>query len=331
MNQPLRTAWILLLVAGAAAVPALRAQTAQVRAKVSNTLPHYQPQAKIRTVLEILSSDALAELGEEWAKAFQSFQPEGQIQYRSRPVVEVVKALVEGASALVITGREITAEEAQAFQKKFGFAPMRIPICLDANIVFVHKNNPLNSITLEQLDAIYSRTRLGGAKAPIVVWGDLGVRGDLAKRPINAYARKAGDATRDSFAALAMLRGEFRPGILERDETAQLAEAILGDPAGIAFGPLNSWYTANKVLAVAPFKAEDGRLPTQEMVTSSRYPMPRLYYAYVNRPPGKPLDPALNEALHFMLSQEGQSAAADAGLLPGPVEFIAIALKRLER
>jgi len=82
---------------------------------------------------------------------------------------------------------------------------------------------------------------------------------------------------------------------------------------------------------VVPLRGEDARFPNQENVTTSKYPMPRLYYAYLNRTPGAPLPGPVNEVIHFLLSQEGQNAVADSGLLPGPPEFIQIALKRLSR
>jgi phosphate transport system substrate-binding protein len=208
---------------------------------------------------------------------------------------------------------------------------MRIPVCLDANIIFVNKNNPLTSITMEQLDAIYSKSRLGGAKSPAMVWGDLGLKGEWAKLPIHAYARAEGTATRSSFADKAMLKGEYRPGIIDRNDDSSLAEAVMTDQAGVAFGTMSSWYFANKVLPVVPFQGEDARFPNQDNVTTSKYPMPRLYYAYLNRTPGKPLPGAINEIIQFLLTQEGQNAVADSGLLPGPPEFITIALKRLSR
>ena len=103
------------------------------------------------------------------------------------------------------------------------------------------------------------------------------------------------------------------------------------DQSGIAIGTMSSWYFANKVLAVVPYHGEDARFPNQENVTTSKYPMPRLYYAYLNRTPGAPLPAPVNELIHFILSKEGQNAVADSGLLPGPPEFIQIALKRLSR
>jgi phosphate transport system substrate-binding protein len=280
--------------------------------------------------LEISGTDAIADLGDEWSKTFTQFQSQGRIVYLPKLTREAVKDLVEGARPLIITARELSTEEMQTFQTKFGYQPMRIPVCLDAIIVFVHKNNPITSISMEQLDAIYSKELRGGAKGPIALWNELKVKGDLGKRPIQAYARTEG-STRDSFKASVLQGGEYRTGVVPRPDASSLAESILTDEAGIAFGSLASWYAGVKVLPIIPYKATDARAPNQENVTTSRYPMPRLYYAYVNRAPGQPLDPMVNEFLHFLLSSDGQGVVADVGILPAPAEFLTVALKRLDR
>jgi len=315
----------------AAGAPALRAQTTQVRAKVSTALPNYAPTRQVTTRLDIAGTDALSDLGDEWNRIFRQYHQQGGISYLPKVTKDAVKDLAEGAMPLIITARELTTEENKAFQTKFGYMPMRIPVCMDALIVFVHKNNSLSSITMEQLDAIYSKDRLGGAKEAIKGWDDLRVRGDLGKREIRAYARGEGTAIRDAFQAAVLLKGPYRAGLIQKDDSSSLAEAVVTDEAGIAFGSLASWYAGVKVLAVVPYKATDARFPNQENVTTSRYPMPRMYYAYVNRAPGKQLDPAVDEFLRFILSQEGQGAVADVGILPAPPEFLTIALKRLDR
>ena len=315
----------------AAGSPALRAQTTQVRAKVAASLPSYGPAQQIATRLEIPGTDALSDLGDEWNRLFRQYHQQGGIAYVPKVTKDAVKDLSEGTRPLIITARELTPEENKVFQAKFGYLPMRIPVCMDALIVFVHKNNSLSSITMEQLDAIFSKDRLGGAKEALKEWGDLRVRGDLGKREIRAYARGEGTAIRDAFQASVLLKGPYRAGLIPKDDSASLAEAVVTDEAGIAFGSLSSWYAGVKVLPIVPYKASDARFPNQENVTSSKYPMPRLYYAYVNRAPGQPLDPGINEVLHFILSQEGQGVAADVGILPAPAEFLTIALKRLDR
>ncbi len=321
----------LLLAVGVCGLGALRAQTAQPRAKVPAIIPGYQPQVQVKGPIDLIGTDALSDLGDEWSAAFRKAHPEANLIYRSKLTTEAIKGFLDGSSLLIISAREFAPDENKAFQAKFGYMPMRIPVCLDANIVFVNKNNPITSITMEQLDAIYSKARLGGSKTPAAVWGDLGLKGEWTKLPIQAYTRAAGSATRSSIAEKVLLNGEFRPGILDRDDGSALAEAVMTDQAGIAIGTMSSWYFANKVLPVVPYHGEDARFPNQENVTTSKYPMPRLYYAYLNRTPGAPLPPPVNELIHFILTREGQNAVADSGLLPGPPEFIQIALKRLSR
>ena len=321
----------LLLASGMTCLGLLQAQSAQPRAKVPTSIPKYEPLIQVKGPLDLVGTDALADLGEEWGAVFKRIHPEANLIYRPKLTKDAIKGFLDGSILLVITGREFTAEETKAFQAKFSYMPMRIPVCLDSNIVFVNKNNPMTSITMEQLDAIYSKDRLGGAKQAATVWGDLGLKGEWSKLPINAYTREEGTATRSSFAEKAMLKGEFRPGIESRNDASALAEAVMTDQSGIAVGTMASWYFANKVLPVVPFHGEDARFPNQDNITTSRYPMPRLYYAYLNRTPGAPLPGPVNEIIHFLLTQEGQTAVADSGLLPGPPEFIAIALKRLSR
>jgi len=319
----------LVLAAGLPFPASLTAQTAKVRAKVSDLLPHYKAKVGIRGTLEIPLTDALSDLGDEWSRTFMKYQPEAKLVFLHKLSKEALQPLLSGASNLVILAREMSSAELQEFQTKFGYMPIRIPICIDANIVIVNRENPITSVSMEQLDAIYSRTRLGGAPAPALVWGDLGVKGELAKRTINAYSRPEGTASRASIANLVLLKGEFRAGIIDKVDSSDLAEAVSTDVAGIAIGPLAAWYDTNKTLAVTPYRGNVPRFPSQDMVTSSMYPMPRLYYAYLNRAPGKPVDAAVGEALNFILAQEGQDLAAEVGLMPGPAEFISMALKRL--
>lgn len=321
----------MLLAAGMPFAGSLQAQTAHERAKVMESLPHYQIKTAIKGTLEIPFTDSLSDLGGEWTRGFRKYHPEAKLVFLPKLSGEAAKPFLGGTSNLVILARELTIAELEVFQTRFGYLPMRIPVCLDANIVFVHKDNPLTSISMEQLDAIFSRNRLGGAPAAAQVWGDLGVKGELARRTINAYTRAAGTALRASIAKVVLLDGEFRQGIIDRQDNSELAETVSMDSGGIAIGALASWYSINKVLAVTPYRGSEARFPSQEMVTSSKYPMPRLYYAYLNRAPGKPVDPAAGEMVNYFLSQEGQSMVAEVGLMPGPVEFISAALRRLAR
>ena len=331
MSSFLRISVAAQLLALAQVVGSLSAQSAQRRAKVPDSVPPYQAQRVVKGPIEIQGADELLDLGEEWSRGFKNLHPEANLTYRARLSKDAVRDFIAGGQLMILSARELTAEENAAFQGKHGYLPMRIPVCLDANIVFVHKSNPMTEITMEKLDAIYSKNRLGGAKAVALTWGDLGLRGSWAKQPIHAYARAEGTTTRTTFAAQAMLKGEYRDGIIPCEDPAALAEAVTNDPAGIAFGSMTSWYLSTKVIPVVPYRGTDARMPTQENVTTSRYPMPRLFYIYLNRTPGQPLPDAIQEVAMYLLSKEGQNAVADSGLLPGPPEFLTIARRRLSR
>lgn len=322
---------VLAMVVGVSLGGGLRAQTAQKRPVVGVSVLSYLPQAKVKGPIELPGTEEFSDVGDEWASGFRKFHPGANLIYRSQPAGRLLKEFLEGSNLLMVTSWAMTPEEINAFQVKFGNLPLRIPICLDANIVFIHKSNPIASISMEQLEAIYSKSRLGGAKAPALVWGDLGLKGTWAQLPIHAYAWAEGTGSRTSFAEKVLLLGDYRPGILERQDPSALAEAVAADPAGIAFGPMSSWYLANKVLPVTPYHGTEALFPNQENITSSRYPMPRMGYAYLNYGPGRPLPEATNEVVHFLMSREGQEALADAGLLPGPEDLLDIELKRLSR
>jgi phosphate transport system substrate-binding protein len=323
-------ALLLCLVAGATGFGHLEAQTAVVRATVSETIPHYRPEQAILRGLEVPITDAITDVGEEWTRGYRRLQPKAGLVFLPKLSVDEVKMLEEGSTSLILVGREMTADELKSFQTKYGYSPLRIPVAMDALIVFVNRANPITAISMAQLDAVYSRERRAGAPAPALVWGDLGVKGELANRTINAYARPEGTTMRTAFANQALLGGTFRPGIIDRLDNESLAQSITTDAAGIAFSSLSAWFATNKTLPVVPPQATDARYPTQEMVTSSKYPMQSLLYLYLNHAPGKPVDPAVYEALHYMLSQEGQSVVADVGLLPAPPEFVLAALRHLE-
>jgi phosphate transport system substrate-binding protein len=179
----------LVLAVGVVSLGRLQAQTAQVRAKVSTVTPVYEPKTPVKGRYDLIGTDALSDLGDEWSSGFRKFHPASNLVYRPKLTGEAFKDLVNGNTLLIITGRLATKEETDAFQTKYQYMPMRIPICLDANIVFVNKNNPLTSITMEQLDAIFSKTRLSGASAEATVWGNLGLKGEWEKLPIQPYTR----------------------------------------------------------------------------------------------------------------------------------------------
>lgn len=302
----------------------------QHQAKVDPAVTDYVPRTEVAGEIAAVGSDPLAVLFDGWTAGFRRTQPGAQVRFTPSTTPPAVKAFLAGQAQMAFLAREMTPEENRAFEAKHGYPALRIPLCIDATIVFVNRSNPMKRVRLAELDAIYGIRRLGGAEQDVRTWGDLGLRGEWTKRPIAAYSREKSTAICQLFREQALLKGEFKADILERPDAPSVAEAVITDPGGIGFAPIMAWYAANKVLPVVPYHAEEAVPPSQEAVTAGRYPMTRLNYLYLNRVPGKPLPDGVREFAAYVLSRQGQTDIAEAGLFPAPAELVLIGQNRIQ-
>ncbi|MBI4912378.1 MAG: substrate-binding domain-containing protein [Acidobacteria bacterium] len=297
--------------------------------KADPSLPRYQPGTALEEILEATGTDGMTDVWEEWKQAFSAFHPQAKYRVNHTLTKTAIEAMMQGKSQLIYLAREMSIDEIQAFERKFGYTPTKIIACYDAFIVFVNGGNPLKDISMEQLDALLSTTRKVGHPTSIDTWGDLDVRGALARRPINVYIRAEGTATRAVLKDLLLLKGTFKAGLLDRPDFPSIADAVVTDAAGIGIAGLAHWYSRNRTLAVAPPQSRSALMPSQDNVTSGRYPLARTYYFYLNRPPGKSLPAPIQEFLQFLLSLDGQQAVAVASLYPVPAEIIQANRRRI--
>src|SRR5262249_13686757 len=132
-----------------------------------------------------------------WAEGFKKFYPNVEIEITGKGSGTAVPALIEGTATFGPMSREISAAEAGNFQKKFGYKPISVPVATDMLAVYVHKDNPIaeKGLTLEQVDAIFSKTRKRGASKDFTTWGDLGLDGNWKDKPIRLYGRNAASGT----------------------------------------------------------------------------------------------------------------------------------------
>jgi len=308
----------------------LAAQINNYRAKVDTNVPTFHPGEALTELVTAVGSDPLAQLCDEWDAGFRKFHPSSRLKFTPSTTPPAVKAFVEGQAALAFLARELTSPEMQAFEAKHGYPPVRIPVCIDATIVFVNRSNPLKKISMAELDGIFGTKRLGGAPQEIVTWGDMGLRGEWRNRSITPLSREKNTAICQLFREQVLLKGEWKTTIIERSDANSVAESVITDPSAIGFAPIVAWYSSNKVLPIVPYRGEDAIAPTQDMVAAGKYPMTRLNYLYVNRAPGKALPPTVREFANFVLSREGQECVADAGLFPIPADFVKAGLRRLQ-
>lgn len=319
----------LLLPFLASALLSAQGSQLQYVPKVDPSLGNYVPAVQLKEPLQAVGTDGMTDVWEEWKQSFRGLQPQVQFELNHTLTKTAIQAMMEGKTRMIYLAREMSIEELQAFERKFGYQPTKVIACYDAFIVFVNGANPLKEISMEQLDALLSTTRKAGYKTDIETWGDLGVRGALAKRGVAAYLRAEGTATRTVLKDVLLHKGVFKATLNDRPDFPSIADAVVTDAAGLGIAGLANWYSRNRTLAVAPLQSSDAVMPSQENVSSGRYPLARTYYFYLDRPPGKALPPAIQEFMQYLLSKQGQEAVAMASLYPVPAEIVQANRRRI--
>ncbi len=292
-------------------------------------LPTYTAERPVSGELKSEGSDSMEPLMALWAQDFRKFQPRISTNFICKGSATAPRALIDGRVILGQMSREMNEQELAAFQSKFGYAPTRIAVAMDALVVYVNANNPVKQLHLEEVDAIFSTTRKSGAKNDILTWGDLGLGGDWKQREIQTYGRDENSGTRAWFKEHVMKKGDFKPTLKAYMDQFAVVEAPAVDGGGISYGPLQYANKLVKGVPLAGFKSDHFVEPTLENIQKATYPLTRFLYIYINKAPGKDLDPAVKEFLRFVLSKEGQAGAASFGALALPGDLAAMGVGKL--
>lgn len=266
--------------------------------------------------LSSVGSDTLGTLMMLWSEDFSALAPGVNLQVQASGSSTAPTALAAGAAQLGPMSRPMQAEERRTFEARYGYAPLAVPVALDALVVVVNQRNPLTQIDRSQLDAIFSVTRLCGATRLPTRWGDLGIAQPAwAARPIQRYGRNSASGTWGFFKQQALCNGDFRADVAEFPGSAAVVQAVAGNPRSIGYASFGFHLSGVKTLAVVDAQGR-AVTPDADSIRSGRYPWARPLYIYVNKPPGKPLPPLVDAFLHQVLSAQGQQRVSEAGYLP---------------
>jgi phosphate transport system substrate-binding protein len=279
--------------------------------------------------LSSVGSDTLANLMTLWAESYKREYPNLNIQIQAAGSSTAPPALTEGTAGIGPMSRKMKDAELQAFEQRFGYPPTAVPVAIDALAIFVNKDNPLRQLTLEQVDAIFSSTRLCGGPHELKTWGDLGLTGDWARRPIQRFGRNSVSGTYGYFKEAALCRGDFRANVNEQPGSASVVQAISQSLGGIGYSGIGYQTASVHTLALARQGTTDFVEDNQANTLSGRYPLARYLYVYVNKAPNRPLNPLEGEFLRLILSRSGQEAVVKDGYIPLPAAAVQQALKTL--
>lgn len=295
---------------------------------VDAKLPIYEKTTGVAGNLDSIGSDTLNNLMTYWAESFKKQYPNVKIQIEGKGSSTAPPALIAGTSNLGPMSRKMKSEEEDAFEKKYGFKPTRVGVALDSLAVYVNKDNALNSLTLPQVDAIFSKSRKGGYTTDITEWKQVTDDPSLTTLPISIYGRNSASGTYGYFKEHALFKGDYKDTVKEQPGSAAVVSGITEDKSGIGYSGIGYRTSGVKALALAAKEGGEAYEATMDHVLSGKYPLSRMLYIYVVKEPNKPLPELQKEFLKFVLSQEGQQIVAKDGYLPLPA---AVAAKEAER
>jgi phosphate transport system substrate-binding protein len=327
---------------------ALKYAAPEHQLSVDPAIPSWKP-AEVASVpeeeLNLVGADVMDEITLGWVKMFRKAHPKLSVTMEARASGTGGPGLTEGRAHLAPVGRELLPAEEKAFVDKFGYKPFAVRVATGSvgslgktatSVVLVDKNNPIRGLTLEQLDAIYSRTRRRG-HPEIKTWGELGLGDEWAARPIHLYGLKPVNGIEQFLKQRLLLGGEYREGIEFvkgkgfTHAFTVAAEEMAQKPGGLTYALLANVTPNVKVVPLAAKAGEPFLEPTVENVYTHRYPLSRYVYIFVNRAPDKPLEPKVKDFLRAVLSREGQDVVAREGVyIPLTPEVVREELARLD-
>ena len=297
-------------------------------AAVDPALPSYQKTSGVSGNLSSVGSDSLANLMTLWAEEFKRSYPNVNIQIQAAGSSTAPPALTEGTSNMGPMSRPMKDNEIQAFEEKYGYKPTAVPVAIDALAVFVHKDNPIKSLDIEQVDAIFSSTRLCGGEKDIKTWGDLGMTGEWAAKPIQLFGRNSVSGTYGYFKEEALCKGDFRSNVNEQPGSASVVQSISSTLNAIGYSGIG--YKTSSVRAV-PLVDKNGQVEeaNETNALSGKYPLARFFYVYLNKAPNQPLSPLDAEFVKLVLSKQGQEVVVKDGYIPLPSKVVEKTMKEL--
>ena len=296
---------------------ALTAGVAIGQVKLDPDLSAYKAVSGVSGNVSSVGSDTLNNLMTHWAETFQRFYPNAKVQIEGKGSSTAPPALISGTAQLGPMSREMKGTELDAFEKKYGYKPTPIRTSVDALAVFVNKDNPIKCLTFKQVDGLFSKSRrLGGED--ITTWSQLGLTGAWANKPVSLYGRNSASGTYGFFKEHALKNGDFKDTVKEQPGSAAVVQGATVDRYAVGYSGIG--YATAGVRAVPLTEKDGGKCveATADNAYAGSYPLARFLYVYLNKAPGKPLDPLTREFVKLIVSREGQEGVVKDGYFPLP-------------
>ena len=265
--------------------------------------------------VKVTGYNDMREMLEAMSPIFTKAHPGIRFEWDLRGTRFAPAALAAGTSAFAPMGAEFTPSQLAEFRRVTGEEPLAIrvahasvdPQALSGPLgIFVPSDNPLTALTLAQVARVFT--------GEAVRWGDLGLTGAWAERPIRTYGVERDRVLAQVLQEKAFDGREFAKEMRGFPQSADVVKKVSEDASGIGFAAAMRTFTGVRALAIAAREGEQAVAPTAEGIMAGTYPLDRFLLIYVRRP----ISPVAREFLRLVLSSEGQAAiaAAPQGYLP---------------
>lgn len=304
------------------------AVSAQV-VQVDPAIPAYQRGPAVSGNLNSVGSDTMNNLMTYWGEAFAKLYPTVRIQVEGKGSSTGPPALIAGTAQLGPMSRDMKPEEVDAIEDKYGFKPTQIRAALDTIGVFVNKDNPIASLSMPELDAIFSKNRKGGYPNDLTTWGQLGLKGTWANKPISIFGRNSASGTYGFFKDHALAKGDYKDTVKEQPGSASVVQGVSEDPYAIGYSGIGYRTSGVRLVPIAAKLGSPAAEASYANALSKKYPLSRYLFIYVVRDPRRSMDALTREFLKFVLSREGQVIVVKDGFLPLPARVVQEELGKL--
>ncbi len=303
--------------------------TAQAQVQVDANLPEYKPTQGVSGSIKSVGSDTMNNLMALWSEGFKKIYPNVRVEIEGKGSSTAPPALIEGTSTFGPMSRAMKASEIDEFEGKFGYKPTLLATSIDMLAVYVNKDNPIKGMTLQQVDAIFSKTRKGGFAKDISNWGQVGLKGDWSNAPISLYGRNAASGTYGYFKKHGLFKGDYKDSVKEQPGSSSVVQGVASDKFGIGYSGIG--YKTADVRAIALAEDSGSELVPAEAkyAYSGDYPLARFLYLAVNAKPGAELDPLRREFIKYIFSRQGQEVVVKDGYYPVTAPIARKALEQL--
>lgn len=277
-------------------------------------LAPYQIAPGVAGHLKAVGSDTMLHEMELWAEGFKALYPKVAMEIEGKGSGTAPPALLDGSSQLAPMSRPMTPDEIATFETKYGYKPTAVLVAVDALAIYVHKDNPIGCLSMEQIDRMFAADPKSGGGRSIQFWGELGLTGEWAKRPISLIGRNTLSGTYKFFKQNALGGGDFKGEVKLQSGSEAVVREVSADIGAIGYSGIG--YKTDAVRAVPVSAGKSCFVANFDNTYSRKYPLARGLYINVLKDPKAPFDSLAGEFIKYVLSREGQLQAKNGGYFP---------------